>query len=135
VQTNLWSWIAQIVAIICLVIARIAVISFLLTIQNRTHKYGRWLLYLVGALQGIINVVEVILILLQCHPTRKLWDLEVPGTCDGIEICSKVGFLQGSIGAFADLFLAVYPIYIIKPLHQKWKVKLSLCLILSGGLM
>lgn len=135
VKTNLWSWIAQIVAILCLVVARIAVISFLLALQERTHRYGRWLLYLVGALQGVINIVEVVLILQQCHPIRKLWDPTVSGTCDLIEICSKVGFLQGSIGAFADLLLAFYPIYIIGPLQQKWKVKLGLCLIMGGGLM
>lgn len=135
VNTNFWSWIAQIVAILGLVIGRIAVISFLLALQDRTKSYGRWLLYLVGAAQGIINVVEVVLILQQCTPIQKLWDFEVPGTCNMIQICSQVGYLQGSIGAFADLFLAFYPIYIIGSIHQKWKVKLGLCLIMGGGLM
>lgn len=135
VQTNLWSWIAQILAILTLVIARVAVIAFLLALSDRTHRNTRWVLYLVGALQGIINIVEVVLILQQCQPIQKLWDPKVEGTCDLIEICSKVGFLQGSIGAFADLLLAFYPIYIIGPLKQKWKVKLSLCLIMGGGLM
>ncbi len=96
VMTNLWSWIAQIVAILCLVVARIAVIAFVLSIIERTHRKGRWLLYIVGALQGVINVVEVVIILKQCDPTRKLWDPSVPGTCDYIKICSQVGFLQGS---------------------------------------
>ena len=58
-KTNLWSWIAQIVAILSLVVARIAVISFLLALQQRTHRIGRRLLYAVGFLQGFINVVEV----------------------------------------------------------------------------
>ena len=96
VKTNLWSWIAQIVAILCLAVARIAVISFLLSLQERTHQKGRWLLYIVGALQGIINVVEVVLILKQCAPIQKLWNPSVQGTCDFIKICSQVGFLQGS---------------------------------------
>ena len=135
VKTNLWSWIAQILAILTLVVARFAVISFLLALSDRTHRQSRWVLYLVGGLQGIINIVEVVLILQQCQPIQKLWDPTITGTCDLIEICSKVGFLQGSIGAFADLLLAFYPIYIIGPLKQKWKVKLSLCLIMGGGLM
>lgn len=135
VKTNLWSWIAQIVAILCLVVGRIAVISFLLALQERTHRNGRRLLYVVGTLQGVINVVEVVLILKQCEPIQKLWDPSVPGTCNMIKICSQVGYLQGSIGAFADLFLAFYPISIIAPLQQTLKVKIGLCLIMGGGLM
>ena len=96
VKTNLWSWIAQIVAILCLAVARIAVIAFLLSLQQRTHRKARWLLYIVGALQGVINVIEVVLILKQCDPIQRLWDPSVPGSCDLIETCSKVGFLQGS---------------------------------------
>ena len=135
VKTNLWSWIAQILAIISLVVGRIAVISFLLILQQRTHPIGRRLLYAVGSLQGIINLVEVVLILKECTPIEKLWDPSVPGTCGLIKICSQVGFLQGSIGAFADLFLAFYPICIIAPLQQTRKVKIGLCLIMGGGLM
>ena len=135
VKTNLWSWIAQVLAILSLVVGRIAVISFLLILQQRTHPIGRRLLYVVGFLQGIINVVEVVLILKQCTPIERLWDPSVPGTCDMIKICSQVGFLQGSIGAFADLFLAFYPICIIAPLQQTRKVKIGLCLIMGGGLM
>ena len=157
VKTNLWSWIAQIVAIIDLVVARIAVISFLLALQGPTHWKGKWPLYIIGALQGLINVIEVVLILMQCDPVQKLWDPSVPGTCELIVICSKVGFLQGSkstgywcdallqnsctdlligIGAAADLILAFYPVYIIGRLQQmKTSLKISLCLIMSGGIM
>jgi hypothetical protein len=95
VQTNLWSWMAQIIAILCLAVARIAVIAFLLSIQGRTNHKGRWLLNLVGTLQGVINVAEVVLILKQCDPIQKLWDRSVPGSCDFIVICSQIGFLQG----------------------------------------
>ena len=75
------------------------------------------------------------MILKQCTPIQKLWDPSIPGTCDMIKICSQVGYLQGSIGAFADLFLAFYPICIIAPLQQTLKVKIGLCLIMGGGLM
>ncbi|KAJ5759512.1 hypothetical protein N7520_006668 [Penicillium odoratum] len=96
VQTNLWSWIAQVTAILDLVIARIAVIAFLLTIQSGTRSKGRYLLYAVGATQAIINVIEVGLIFKQCSPTAKLWNGSLPGTCDGVVLCSQVGFAQGS---------------------------------------
>ncbi|KAJ5643408.1 uncharacterized protein N7484_005915 [Penicillium longicatenatum] len=136
VNTNLWSWIAQVIAILDLVIARIAVIAFLLTIQSGTRSKGRYLLYAVGATQAIINVIEVGLIFKQCTPTEKLWDSNRPGTCDGIVICSQVGFAQGSIGAFSDFFLAGYPVYVIGRLQvMKLSTKIGLCLIMGGGLI
>lgn len=139
VKTNLWSWLAQIVAILCLVVARFAVISFLLAIQERTQKrtyqIGRRLILFVGILQGLINVAEVVLILEQCDPVQKLWDPTVPGTCTLIKTCSQVGYFQGSVGVFADLVLACYPIYIFTRLHQELRVKIGLCLIMGGGVM
>jgi len=139
VKANLWSWVAQIVAILTLVVARIAVISLLLAIQKRmsqrTYRFGRRLIYFVGALQGVINVTEVILILQQCDPVQKLWNPTVPGTCSLIKICSQVGYLQGTIGVFADLVLAFYPIYIFTRLHQETRVRIGLCLIMGGGVM
>ncbi|CEO60460.1 hypothetical protein PMG11_05087 [Penicillium brasilianum] len=136
VKTNLWSWIAQVLAIIDLVIARIAVIAFLMTIQNRTMSKSKYLLYSVGGIQALINFIEIVLIFKQCTPTAKLWDINLPGKCEMIEICSKVGFVQGSIGAAADFFLAAYPVYIIGRLQlMKLSTKIGLCLIMGGGLI
>lgn len=97
VQTNLWSWIGQILAILCLPLARIAVIAFLLSLEAGTTRRGRWILYVVGALQGVINVIEVGFILRQCDPVQRLWDPSIPGTCDMVLVCSQVGYLQGSM--------------------------------------
>lgn len=97
VVSSLWSWVGQICAIFALVWGRFAVIAFLVALQGATYAKWRRTLYVVGAAQFIINTVEVILILNQCTPTRKLWNQSVPGTCGLIAVCSKVGFLQGSM--------------------------------------
>ncbi|KAJ3498636.1 hypothetical protein NLG97_g965 [Lecanicillium saksenae] len=136
VETNFWSWMAQVVAIMALAVGRIAVIAFLLTVQARANRNGRWVLYIIGFLQAAINVAEVVLILYQCSPIDKLWDQNVKGTCNLIVLCSQLGFLQGSIGVLADLVLAFYPTYLIGPLqHMKTSLKIGLCLILSGGIV
>ncbi|KAK0301577.1 hypothetical protein LTR82_018238 [Friedmanniomyces endolithicus] len=134
-RCNLWSWIGQIMAIISLVFGRFAVIAFLFALQAPIYPRWRLSVFFVGAAQAIINIIEIGLILHQCTPTRKLWDPSVQGTCYNIEICSKVGFLQGSIGAFSDAFLALYPIVFIAPLQQKTHTKVGLCLALGGGLI
>ena len=107
VIANLWSWIAQVVAISAAATGRFAVIAFLLALQGTAHRKLRWFLYIVGGAQATINAIEIVLIMLQCNPVNKLWDPEVPGTCSMIEICSKVGFLQGSkrVGDPGNVFL------------------------------
>ena len=135
VFSALWSWIGQICAIFALVWGRFAVIAFLRALQGPTYPKFRYTLYVVGAFQAVINTIEVILILNQCSPAQKLWNFELPGTCNLIGICSKVGFFQRGIGAFADFFLALYPpAVIIGPLQQmKISIKIGLCLIMGGG--
>ncbi|KAK5105850.1 hypothetical protein LTR62_001962 [Meristemomyces frigidus] len=152
VRCNLWSWIGQITAIVGLVWGRFAVIAFLFALQGSTHPRWQISLFIVGAAQAIVNFIEIGLILNQCTPTRKLWDLGVQGTCDNIDVCSKVGFLQGStsirinekivktdvpgIGAFSDAFLALYPIVLIGRLQQmKLSMKVGLCIVMGGGLI
>ncbi|KAK6389300.1 hypothetical protein LTR65_006880 [Meristemomyces frigidus] len=108
-----------------------------LALQGATYTLWRRALYIVGGAQFLINTIEVALILNQCTPTEKLWDQSVPGTCDLITVCSKVGFLQGSIGAFSDLFLALYPpAVIIGPLQaMALRTKVILCIIMGGGVV
>ena len=95
VQTNFWSWIAQAIGIVDLAVARCAVIAFLLALQARTHRKGRWVLFFVGGIQGAINIAEIGVIFHQCDPPRKLWDMSVPGACDLIDICLHIGYFQG----------------------------------------
>lgn len=137
VLSAFWSWLGQICCIFTLVWGRFAVIAFLISLQGHTYKLWRYGLYVVGAAQFLINTIEVGLILNQCDPVPRLWDFTIKGECNLIVVTSKVGFLQGSIGAFSDFFLALYPpAVIIGPLQQmKMTIKVGLCLIMGGGVL
>ena len=82
VKSLMWSWIAQIIAIQAIGFGKIAVIAFLLRIQERAQTKQAWLLYFIGFSNVIINIDQMVLILLQCSPSRKLWNRELPGTCE-----------------------------------------------------
>ncbi|KAI4194075.1 MAG: hypothetical protein LQ350_007984 [Teloschistes chrysophthalmus] len=93
-----WSWIGQIVAIQAIGFGKIAVIAFLLRIQERNTKLKKlaWFLYFIAVSNVIINIDQMVLILLQCSPSRKLWNPSVPGTCYHIRRTNNVGYFQGS---------------------------------------
>lgn len=96
-----WSWFGQIVAIQAIGFGKIAVIAFLLRIQDRAYSrrntYLRWFLYFIGVSNVIININQMILILLQCSPVPKLWDPSIPGTCNNIHRTNNVAYFQSGM--------------------------------------
>ena len=99
VKANLWSWIGQIVAIHGIGFGKIAVIAFLLRIQDRAHSTKNsvlvWILYFNGVINFILNVDQMILILLQCDPVPKLWNQQLSGSCNHIQRTNNVAYFQG----------------------------------------
>ncbi|KAL8705631.1 MAG: hypothetical protein Q9201_001268 [Fulgogasparrea decipioides] len=132
-----WSWMGQIVVIQAIGFGKIAVIAFLLRIQERNTKLKKlaWFLYFIGVSNVIINIDQMILILLQCSPSRKLWNPAIPGTCYHIHRTNHVGYFQGSWAAASDLALAVYPVIVFWNLKISTRVKIGLCLLMAGGLV
>ncbi|KAL8667910.1 MAG: hypothetical protein Q9202_000375 [Teloschistes flavicans] len=130
-----WSWIGQIIAVQAIGFGKIAVIAFLLRIQERNTKLKKlaWFLYFIAVSNVVINIDQMILILLQCSPSRKLWNPSVPGTCYHIHRTNHVGYFQGSWAAASDLALAVYPVVVFWSLKIGMRVKIGLCFLMAGG--
>lgn len=114
---------------------RFAVIALLLVLQGTAYVHWRKVLLAVGAAQAMANMVQIGFTLNQCSPVHKLWDLSVPGQCNNIEFNKTYGYFSGSLGAFCDFFLALYPaVLIIGPLQQmKLSLRIAICFILGGG--
>lgn len=156
-----YSWMGQIVAVQAIGFGKIAVIAFLLRIQERNTalKKAAWFLYFIGISNVIVNIDQMILILLQCSPSQKLWNPALPGTCDHIQRTNHVGYFQGSMctlhrssppiphastnidsrlsgwAAASDLALAIYPVIVFWNLKISIKIKIGLCLLMAGGFM
>ena len=107
VQSKLWSWMGQIISLLAMAVARIAVVALLLTLQSGTACRGRRALYFMAALQLIISVVLVRLMLAQCQPMAKLWDNDLDGACPLIVMCSRFGYFHGGIPS-SSLCLAFF---------------------------
>jgi len=90
-----WGWIGQIVALLSSGFGKIAIIYFLLRIQDGTHSKSAWFLHFTGWSNMVLNFIQVILILLQCSPTPKLWDNTLSGTCDGKQRTNTAGYFRG----------------------------------------
>lgn len=76
---------------------KLAVIAFLLRIQERRHPKKRWLLYFVGFSGCVANFISTVLLLLQCSPLERQWNDMVPGSCPYILRTTQIGYFAGSM--------------------------------------
>ncbi|KAI9669028.1 MAG: hypothetical protein M1831_000620 [Alyxoria varia] len=131
----MWSWIAMSISIFAIALGKLVVIVFLLRIQGPTHRKKKWFLYFLAATNTFINLFETILVMLQCNPTRKLWQPDLPGNCYVRDHVNSIsGFLQGAWNAASDLVLAVYPILLFGGLEIPLKLKLGVSCLMATGL-
>ncbi|EME83157.1 uncharacterized protein MYCFIDRAFT_215208 [Pseudocercospora fijiensis CIRAD86] len=128
---------SNVVAYVSMIFGRFAIIALLLSLQGTAYRQWRISLWIVGGAQAMVLFSHIIITICQCNPPRKLWDLEVPGNCHLQVFSQKYGYASGSVGAFADFYLAIYPaIFIIGPLLKlPPSLRVGVCIILGGGLV
>lgn len=78
---------------IALATCKISICLFLLRL-SQFNKLRRVLWSLIGFLV-FTHLVLFLMIVLQCNPVRKVWDLGVPGTCFSMEIVMNITIVQG----------------------------------------
>jgi hypothetical protein len=83
--------------------------------------------------QVAINSTTSLYILLQCKPTRGLWNHTIGAKCNKPIIQEHIGYSQGSINCFTDLALAVFPATIIWKLNMRASLKVQLCATMGLG--
>lgn len=116
---------------------RLGVVALLRTLQGSTHKNWKTVLLVVGVFQFCAIVVQIGLTIGQCDPPEKLWYNAKPGNCNLIKTTRLYGVFAGSVGAFSDFFLALYPPALIVGPLQKMKpgLKVAICFVMGGGVV
>ncbi|KAL4795831.1 hypothetical protein BDV19DRAFT_388854 [Aspergillus venezuelensis] len=133
VQTLKWSWVFQLLAIAGSMLGKLAILAFLMQIRGR-HEKKPWLLIILGVLIATINIAVLGTILGQCVPMAKLWDNEIPGTCDpGRKNNQNYSFFQASFNSFSDALLATYPVHLFWKLQMKLRIKVALSVLMGLG--
>jgi hypothetical protein len=92
-----WTYLGQITILNAIGFGKLAIIAFLLWIQERTNRKKKWFLYILGVSGCIINLVSAIYILAHC---RRLWRPSTkanPARCSGTAGMIKFGYITGSM--------------------------------------
>ncbi|CAK4031383.1 hypothetical protein DOTSEDRAFT_158433 [Lecanosticta acicola] len=132
-----WGIISNTFAMLSMAFGRFAVVALLLSLHGTTFPRGRTMLQVLGVLQFLTSMLQLIITLFQCDPPKKLWAIATPGTCPLAHLVIYIGYLSGGWGSLTDFALAIYPaVLIVGPLQQmKMGLKVAICFIMSGGIV
>ncbi|KAK7427371.1 hypothetical protein QQZ08_006140 [Neonectria magnoliae] len=98
----------------------VAILILIERLAGRTDTISRRTLRGIVSIQLIFAAVSVIIIFVQCKPTRYLWDQSIKGTCWSPDVFNYSSYIVSAFTAFTDLVLAIVPI------HAFWKLQLKL---------
>ncbi|KAH8588349.1 hypothetical protein B0O99DRAFT_693511 [Bisporella sp. PMI_857] len=131
----LFEWIAANTISYSVFFGKLSALLYILEIQDRTNKMGKWILISTVALNGIMYIVTTPMIFTQCYPSAKLWDQQLPGNCNGINRALIWAYITGAWGTFADFLLALYPVIIIWNLRIRKQLKLIISFLMGLGVV
>ncbi|GKZ77689.1 hypothetical protein AnigIFM56816_011431 [Aspergillus niger] len=115
-------------------IARSSFVLYLLAILGGKKKYCV-ALWIAMVLQLCANIVSAVLPLSICRDARILWDPTVKTTCGNSVAVVNFSYFSSSVNTATDLFLAVFPTIIFWNLNLKMRIKISLIILLSLGIV
>ncbi|KAJ5260139.1 hypothetical protein N7497_011036 [Penicillium chrysogenum] len=117
-------------------IARSAFILYILPLLG-TNRYYQAALWTVLAVQFAGNIASAVLPLSICRDVAALWDPVVAATttCGDSAAVIKFAYYSNTFNSATDLFLAVFPTVVFWNLNLKLRIKLSLIILLSLGIV
>ncbi|CAG9985187.1 unnamed protein product [Clonostachys byssicola] len=131
--TIFWTVLALPMGMLAFSIPKLGVAALLTRIMNPTkqHKLAVWGL---TSFCASTVVASIILIFAQCTPMRALWDLSVVDKkCIPGSVVVDFLIFSGSVSAFTDLYLALYPATVLFKLQMNVRKKIALSVALGIG--
>lgn len=101
-----------------------------------SNKRWRFSLYGIIAFITVTNVTSAIIILTWCRPTKKIWNLTVPGECWSGDAAKWVAvYLNGVPAILCDTTLALIPVVFLWKVQINIRTKVGICCLMGLGLI
>ena len=153
IESTKFNIIATVAVIIGPCLAKISICLFLLRLLgDAVARKRKWFLYTLMVTLSVGNILDIISLLVQCRPTRKLWDRQTQGNCWDPSVQQGFAYMQGgesrpsivegnrthylpAISVFSAFILSAFPVLIIKDLQLNLRTKIAICLLLGLGVL
>ncbi|KAF2148260.1 hypothetical protein K461DRAFT_297695 [Myriangium duriaei CBS 260.36] len=113
--------------------AKFSIIALLIPVQGVNAKPRVYALVAVGVLQFVFAVSLMFLIVTECDPVSRLWDVLGEGSCPRKDFAHKWALTQGGVSALVDFILALWPLSMVPSLKVSLRAKIGFCLLMGLG--
>ncbi|KAJ5885500.1 hypothetical protein N7495_010010 [Penicillium taxi] len=127
-----FTWVTVFLFSIAIPIGKVAVCAFLLEMNGPGNPKTRLSLYIVGGVNVLFAIPQLVIIWTQCSPVNALWDPNRQELCHTSRAAWYTAFL-GAIAAISDLYLAIIPAAMLGPLQIDIRLKLGLSFLMGCG--
>ncbi|KAK2597811.1 hypothetical protein N8I77_012573 [Diaporthe amygdali] len=115
-----------------MIFSKISIGIFLLRII--VERIQVWFIYFALMINVMTGLVFFFVTTLQCHPVSYFWNKESQdGTCIPIGIIIALTYLYSSLNIICDFTFALLPIFIVRKLNMKRRMKIAIVPLLSMG--
>ncbi|CAF9937459.1 MAG: hypothetical protein HETSPECPRED_000546 [Heterodermia speciosa] len=118
---------------ITLMFTKISICLFLLRIVD--SKKVRTAMHVVIAALVVFTAIFVCLFLGICRPLKAYWNTGVDAVCLSDNVIENVVIAQGVLSVITDLICAAFPVFFLRGLQVKLRVKIALCLLMGLGVI
>ncbi|KAH6851118.1 hypothetical protein B0I37DRAFT_128857 [Chaetomium sp. MPI-CAGE-AT-0009] len=103
--------------LVSVTLSKISICFFFMDLLRRARQ---WRVLLAGliVLMAAINLAFALVVYLQCQPLEKAWNPSVAGSCSDPKIQVNFGYAQGAFSVFSWVFLALFPMLIIRDIAR-----------------
>jgi hypothetical protein len=108
-----------------------AILILIERLVGKTKAISRRFLRVVVAIQIMLALASVIIIFVQCRPTKMLWDQSAQGECWSPHVFNYTSYVVSGFTVFTDLVLAIVPIHAFWKLQLKVQEKLEITFMLG----
>lgn len=114
-----------------MIFSKISIGIFLLRII--VERIQVWFIYIALAINVMTGLVFFFVTTLQCQPVSYFWHKEQTGKCIPIGIIIALTYLYSSLNIICDFTFALLPIFIVRKLNMKRRMKVAIIPLLSMG--
>jgi len=123
------------IGVLIFAVPKLAVVALL----QRLFPMNIWLrsfFWFLAILVNCLSVAAAVIWYAQCSPRAYQWDRSIPGgKCLPTTVIANFSFLTGSLSAFTDFVLAIYPSFVVWRLKMPIARKILLCVTLGAGMV
>ena len=114
---------------------KIAIGLFLLRIT--IHPIHIWIIRFIMTVAGIVGIAYTLLVIFQCKPISYWWDLNPnhTGTCLSASLVMYFTYVVSALNSIADWTFGLLPIFVVKDLQMKRRVKVIVSAIIGLAAM